>query len=310
MNFKKTAKFLFQLVFSAAVLGWLVHKLGGRDLLQTFSRMSLAVLGLGLIAYLAAQSLSAWRWAIIAKVFGFKARLVHYNALYYLGMFYNLFLPTGYGGDVVKAVCQAPDRAPPSKTFAALSILLDRFTGFATVLAIGGIASWGLKAQLGIYGAVMSWGFLLSMIAAIGGVAAVSRLKFLPRKLRFIGLALRAKGLQLIPAALFSIVIQFLNIFIYWAIFQSLGVRVTLTEICFAYAIVTTATLLPVSIGGLGVRESGWAALMIPFGAAPSAGMSAGLIYFLIQSLASLPGLIPFFSLKIKNDERAKTLAS
>lgn len=291
----KKFRIFLQFVFSAMALWWLFDRLGAKDVWSYFSKISPTLLVAGVVVYALAQVLSAWRWRIISRVFGFAGNFGNYNSLYFLGMFYNIFLPTGYGGDVVKALYQAKDRTPASKTLAAMTILLDRFGGLVALLLLGGVASWGLKSQMGFYGHLMAWGFLACVILAPAALMAAGRIKFLPRKLRFIVLALRAKGHRFWGVAGLSIIVQLLNVAIYAALMAELGANLTLMQVTFSYAIVTLATLLPVSIGGLGVRESGWAAMLLAFGAPPEAGVSAGLLYFFIQSAASLIGVVPFW---------------
>ncbi len=299
MPSRRSLVLFLQLIFSVGVLFWLVRKLGAGALLDAFSHLDAATLFLGVVAYIVAQGLSAWRWAILSRIFRFRAAFWNYAQLYFLGMFYNLFLPSGYGGDVVKVFYQAPDRKIPSKTLSALTIFLDRLTGLLALLLLGGLCSWGLRNELGLYGAVMGWGFAASMLLGFLGLFFVERLRFLPRKLRFAALAIRAHFRKFVPVALLSVVIQLLNVAIYYFLFFELGASLSFVAVCFAYSIVTIATLLPVSIGGLGVRESGWAALMLAFGAAPSIGVTAGLIYFILQTLSSLLGLWPFFTRKL-----------
>lgn len=297
-----------QIFFSAGVLWWVAYKLGWHNLTDTFAKISLPVLGVGVCLYLAAQILSSWRWAIVSRVLGFKGSFWNYNSLYFLGMFYNLFLPTGYGGDVVKVLYQATDRRPPSKIFSAITIFLDRLSGLAALLLIGGIASLELKDQLGMYRVLMC-GCLVAMIAgALALLFLLPKFSFVPRKLRFMALIMRKKSASFIPIGLLSLVIQLLNIFIYTMVFQSLAAHLTFAQVVFAYAVVTIATLLPVSINGLGVRESGWAGLVTTFGADPTVGFSAGLVYFLVQTISSLGGLIPFFTVRSRKSGEAQTL--
>ena len=62
---------------------------------------SVALLAVGL--YLATQAVSALRWRLLAGVHGFGGSTARYVAYYFIGMFFNLVLPTSVGGDVVRA---------------------------------------------------------------------------------------------------------------------------------------------------------------------------------------------------------------
>src|SRR5207244_2735510 len=75
-----------------------------------WARLSAAFAGLRLNFWLAAvglyvltQVVSAVRWQMLSRPLGFEQPLSHYVGFYFIGMFFNLFLPTSVGGDVVRA---------------------------------------------------------------------------------------------------------------------------------------------------------------------------------------------------------------
>lgn len=300
---KKPLKFFLQFIFSLAVLWWLGHQLGGKNILETFQKINAPIFVLCIGAYLLTQILSAYRWVIISRIFAFHTSFMRAVALYFLGMFYNIFLPSGYGGDVIKALYHAKDRSPPSKTLAALTVIMDRLGGLVALLVLGGLSSLWLQGELGRWGAVMSWIFAIGFLLAIFLIKPLSQWRKLPRRLRFIFLTLRFRWRALMPVFGLSLVIQMMNVAIYTALFYSIGVQLHLAWVCFGYCVVTLATLLPISVGGLGVREGGWAALMLPFGVAPQVGVTVGLLYFFVQTLCSILGLVPFFTLDKNRDK-------
>ena len=53
--------------------------------------------------YTAAQVVSAWRWQLLARPLGFDRPLRNFAGFYFIGMFFNLVLPTSVGGDAVRA---------------------------------------------------------------------------------------------------------------------------------------------------------------------------------------------------------------
>ncbi len=301
-QFFRISRLPLQIIFSAGILWWLVHKLGAQEVLDAFGRTSWGLLGGCVGLYLLAQGLSAWRWWRISLSVRFGGSFGRYLGLYFLGMFYNIFLPSGYGGDVLKVFYQAPLRlGRPSKRMAALTVLMDRLTGFVAILLLGGMASCGLSARAAVeWGLIMSTLFFLMIVFSVGAVWAVSKWKVIPRKLRVIALLIRSKAAEYAAIVLASLVIQLLNVAIYVWIFASLGLNLSMWAVTFGYAVVTLATLLPVSIGGLGVRESGWAALLVGFGAPAAEGVTAGLVYFAVQTICSGFGLWPFLTTRQK----------
>src|SRR5204863_360725 len=53
--------------------------------------------------YYLTQVASSLRWQILARPLGFHRPITQYLSFYFIGMFFNLFLPTSVGGDVVRA---------------------------------------------------------------------------------------------------------------------------------------------------------------------------------------------------------------
>jgi glycosyltransferase 2 family protein len=290
------ARVLFQLIFSLCLLVWLCGQLGHTELIENLSKVGISGVVLGVFIYILAQLLSAYRWYLMARPLGFVGQFPKYTGLYFLGMFYNIFLPTGYGGDLVKTMYLAPLRPRRSLSLAAFSVFLDRLTGFLALMLIAGVSACWLGASLSGYSILFAILLLLLTLAGVGTIFWLSRSRRMPRKVRFAALVLRANSRLWLPVGITSLAIQLLNVAIYMFLLQALGVSLSWAAVAFIYAIVTVATLLPLSIGGLGIRESGWAGLLIVFGASPQAGVSAGLIYFFIQTLSSLIGLYPFWT--------------
>ena len=98
------AKRLLRLAVSAAILAGLAAK-------TDWGHMTAAVRGLrwgdaaaAFGVLIAAQVVSALRWRWLARPLGFGGPLRRYVGFYFVGMFFNLLLPTSVGGDAVRAV--------------------------------------------------------------------------------------------------------------------------------------------------------------------------------------------------------------
>src|SRR5262249_56931072 len=79
-------------------------------------RVYVGVVGL----YALAQAASSWRWRMLAGVLGFGGSPARYAAYYFIGMFFNLLLPSSVGGDVVRAwyLARQGDGPPEGKYLA------------------------------------------------------------------------------------------------------------------------------------------------------------------------------------------------
>src|SRR5438128_6925729 len=83
------------------------------------------LLGVGL--YSATQVVSSLRWQLLAQPLGFRQPLGQFVRLYFIGMFFNLVLPTSVGGDVVRAWYLAENSR--RRSAALVSVLLERGSG-------------------------------------------------------------------------------------------------------------------------------------------------------------------------------------
>src|SRR5262249_8660901 len=113
-----------------AVLAW---RIDWGQLAGAFARLHGGLWLLAVGGYLLAQLASAWRWHLLARVVGLAGPLLDYLRYYFVGMFFNLVLPTSVGGDVVRVwyLARQEGPAPPlGRGLAAfVSVLADRFNG-------------------------------------------------------------------------------------------------------------------------------------------------------------------------------------
>ncbi len=81
---------------------------------------------------------------------------------------------------------------------------------------------------------------------------------------------------------------------------QSLGLEVPLRALLYAAPLVTVATLLPITVGGIGIREIGYTAFLAPWGVAAADAVSLGIAQY--ASFLVL-GLIGFLSMALPETE-------
>jgi len=100
---KKALKLLLRIGISLCFILFFFHNTDSFDIGKALMQTNHSVLLIGIFIYLAGQLISAYKWRILAKLGGFNISLAKYAEYYYIGMFFNLFLPTTVGGDVVKS---------------------------------------------------------------------------------------------------------------------------------------------------------------------------------------------------------------
>ncbi len=82
------------------MIGWLAWRTDWTSLGQALSHAHFALWWAALGLYLFTQAASGLRWQLLSRPLGFERTLLDYTRMYFVGMFFNLFLPTSVGGDV------------------------------------------------------------------------------------------------------------------------------------------------------------------------------------------------------------------
>jgi glycosyltransferase 2 family protein len=275
-RFKKIALTALQIAITAGVLYWLFRdprKRAGMAL--ALSQADQLWILIGILAYGAVEVVAGWRWEGLLRVQGIRLGRPRLLMLLLIGVFFNFFIPGGTGGDVVK-IFYLLKEAPGKGAAAVLSVLVDRIVGlFALILMAGAFMAlhwhwltstpetagcvWLALLILGASTAAVAFSFLLT------GFGLVHRLppRF-PARDRLAELALaynlygRAWQTSLKALAL-SFVSHFGYFFTFFCAARAFGAETiavpTYGQLCVIMPLINTITALPISLGGLGVRE-------------------------------------------------------
>ena len=107
------------------------------DRLQT---VQIGWVALGVVVYAAGQWLSAWRWWLLLRPVALAVPYLRMVAFYFIGMFFNIFLPTIVGGDAVKAILLARETGAPARS--TMSVFMERNVGLFALLTIATVAAF------------------------------------------------------------------------------------------------------------------------------------------------------------------------
>lgn len=218
---------------------------------------------------------------------------------YLIGMFANNLLPSGYGGDAVRAwvVAGSGKRLARSVT----SVLVDRISALACLIALAWIAVV-VKADE-VPGDVVILLAIVTALAAIAGLAglAVARRsglgRFLPDAVRAytgeVARVLRAyeRNRPLLARVIgLGLVYQVTVLIAFWLIAEGLGLDLDPAILAIVVPPVLMASLLPISLAGFGVREGAFVVLLGEFGVSSADATLLSLLAVTSIAIASLPG--------------------
>lgn len=140
MNPKKIILTMVQASVTLLLLWWIFHDPAKRgQMLQALGKADPLWLLPAFVCFGLVLVCGAFRWQLLMRVQGISLSWFRVWQLVMIGMFYNLFLPGGTGGDLVK-IFYAVREAPRSKSAVFLSVVVDRLTGmFALILVSSGV---------------------------------------------------------------------------------------------------------------------------------------------------------------------------
>jgi hypothetical protein len=301
---------LLKVGISLAVLGVLLARVDRAAMVGAVRGASASLLLLCIPLYVLGQILSTLRWWLLLHAEGISVPLWRLLLMYVEGMFFNLFLPTAVGGDVLRGYrIWHHTRAGEG---ALASILVERITGFVAMIAIASVATGvafatgALRDRLvvafvGLVAAGLAAAILLLSSPAalrlaeqlVGRRAGAGRLAALPRFCAAVQ-RYRGHGGAVAGALAISAVFQTLLIFLVFLVGAALHLPVAFGPFLIFIPILNVISMLPVSIGGLGVREGGAMYLFAKVGVDPAGALTLSLLWFATVAVTSLPGGIVF----------------
>ncbi|HEY8535943.1 MAG TPA: lysylphosphatidylglycerol synthase transmembrane domain-containing protein [Vicinamibacterales bacterium] len=303
--------FLLKVVVSLTLLAWLFAQLDLASLTAQVARASLPWLIAALAIYLLMILASAWRWQLLleAQQVALPQRLLVGSFL--VATFFNNFLPSNIGGDVVRIRDTTPGAG--SVTRATAVVIVDRALGLIALLLLGAIAASaaGLmhpRAASPVPPALLWAGFLASAAAFVLLVskpglvrrllAPVSRLR--PRlaewTTRLTGIV---EGFSEQPgrvAACFvgAILVQAILVAFYAAVALSLRIPISIVDLAVVVPVSFVVQLLPVSVNGFGVREATFTYYFTALGLPVEGAVALSLVAAGLIMLFSLSGGLLF----------------
>ncbi len=288
-----------KVLVSAGLLAYLlIFQVDLGMLWATLRRAHWGYLAVAGVLITAGTALRAVRWQALLRPLGIEVPLPRLIYLYFVGSFFNVFLPSGLGGDAVKMaeLARMTQRAPE----AIGTTLVDRATGLWVLFVLALLAlpfSRGLlpTGWLPVIG-------LGAVVGVVGGWAVLGTplLPWLGSRIRLPGqekwerfytavarLGYPALGRACLVSLIFDGLLIAFNVLIAWGF----GVDVPFGIFVLFTPLISFSLTLPISVGGLGVREQTYALLFGALGVPEEAALAMSLTnYALSHVLVGLGG--------------------
>jgi glycosyltransferase 2 family protein len=265
-------RILLKTGISVALLLFLFSRVDGARLWSVARTASVAWLGAAVALYGVMVLLSAWRWGLLLQAQGIHLPFTRLTSSFLVATFFNNFLPSNIGGDVVRITDTAP--AAGSKTLATTVVLMDRGIGLLGLVLLAAMAATaGPRAAAdGAVDAGMLWAGL-GLAAVVGTPVLLMPDKFaqllqplrrlhpewvderLARLTEALGRFREAPG-ALAGCFAGAVGVQAVLVAFYLAIAYSMQIPIGFTALAAIVPVSFLVQMLPISMNGFGVREA------------------------------------------------------
>jgi len=286
---RKNFLFLIRLTVSISLLLWFFHKTDIKKVLFVLRHFSFPYWYLALFLMVVGQTISAWRWKVVASAVGIKGSFRLFWIYYFIGGYFNLFLPGAITGDMVKGYLIAQREF--SKLKVGYSIVGERVFGLVALTCL---------AIVGVLVVPQCFPKIIRQIVGLGGLIFIITFVLFP----WWGKGLKnifSKKISLdffnfwkpsvfLKALTASLVFQTILSLINYVLAKGLGLDINFYFFLVAIPIISIITILPVTIQGLGLREGSFIYLLSFIGIPSEKALTLSLLFFSIMVGVGLIG--------------------
>ncbi len=307
---RKNLNIILKLLISFILIIFLIRRIGISSIMEEISSVSVGWILIALGIFVISHFIGSYQWWLLLRTDKIKIHLSRAIGFYFVGLFFNNFLPSSLGGDLFRMF--DIHKFSRNDTSAVSSVIIDRFMGFFVLSCFAVLAfpvillenAFNQKYLIFFIIFITAWIFTFFLFfnkkfaqpfawvyekLTPEGIHLKTRQVY--RKIHNFGRS-RSLFLKLI---LLSLVIQSLRISMHYMVARSLGVEISYIYFFFIIPFIALASSLPISVGGIGIRESvGMILFSTLAGIQNDIAVSIEFLAYLVAIFSSLPGGIIF----------------
>ncbi|MEF8834906.1 MAG: lysylphosphatidylglycerol synthase transmembrane domain-containing protein [Candidatus Thermoplasmatota archaeon] len=307
---KNKIKTIIKIIVSISLITYVIYSAGPYKILAEIKGINILYFIVVIFITIIKIGVSAKKWQILLKAKGEIKNFLHVWRIYYIGNFFNLFLPTNVGGDIVKA--HKMSKVSENSIEAYSSVFMERFTGVIAIFALAIVATtlffnelpyeiliiiYLIFLPLIILSFIMIWRD--SFVQKFRGLINILFKSFNPFSIKekliklYKSVNLYTKKKKTLGyALLISLVFHTMLILTNYILALSIGMNIPLHYFFIFIPISAILLFLPISIRGFGVREVLYVYFFTQVGATTAQSVS---LSFLVQLLGIISSLIGGF---------------
>lgn len=296
---KRSLKFLLQAAISLGALFVLLRMGSPAQALGALLKASAPEVLTAIAIWGFIQVLNILKWQWVNAMQGVTIPWRPLASAYLVGMFFNTFLPSSFGGDAVRAYKLARYSGETGQSVG--SVVIDRYLALHSLLVVSAVA----MAFSPDMRAVVSWPTLAA--ALIGGSlpflvpSLLSMSRFAAWRERFAWLKRTVEVLSApnVPRRVLGIwglavVTQYLNAVMHYFLILSIGQAVSLPYVLAFVPVMVLLSSLPLSVNGLGIREGALVLFLGKVGIPAPQALAIGVLSLAMLLLVGAVGAVVY----------------
>ena len=304
---KRSALLVAKIAVSVALLAYLLSTTDLDALQRRVRAGDTVLLALAMALYAAILAISTWRWRVLLQAQGYTAPLAHLSGSYLVATFFNNFLPSNIGGDVIRV--RDSSRLTGSTTTSLAVVAIDRILGLGAlyVLALVAFLAGGpeVRALAGARSVLLALGLVFAGLAyvffrpgiarRVVSVSGLARLPWAVKRFETVQSAVHVyrAQVQAVWLAFFgSVALQAIVVYYYFTVARALRIPLPLSACFLMVPLCTLVQTVPISFNGWGIRESVFILYFHQVGLGKDSALAFSLVGAGLIVLMSLSGAI------------------
>ncbi|MBI5025521.1 MAG: flippase-like domain-containing protein [Nitrospirae bacterium] len=288
---RRLLTFSLKLLISGGLLYFLFSRIDSAAVLKTLKDVDLSIFFVAFLLYLSTVFLATKRWSLFLPEAIPLSKLL---SLYFIGSFFNTFLPGLVGGDAVKAYYLYKHTGRGGSSVA--SVFMDRYLGFSALIGIGLIAFvFGYSYIMGtqVWWTVPGLAAIFILMSFLFWRLNWGKIKALTSFYNPI-MGYKANRKIIYKGLMWSVGVQGIGILGIYILSLALGLKTSIIYFCLFIPVITAISTIPISLSGLGIREAGFAILFTQVGFTTASAISLSLLWFIAACLVHFIGGIEY----------------
>jgi len=306
---KKIVTYSLKIVITLILLIYIIDKLNFERFLKLIREAQLIYIIIALLILAFSYFVNTYAWRLLLGTQGIEVPLSKLVSYYLIGLFFNNFLLSSVGGDIVKAYQLA--RYTQKTVDSSVSIVASRFATIFALLILCLISSI-IGNKLEVAGSLF---FFLAFLCSLILMFIFFNINFLNwlkswfnsfRSARVRDLIFQIHSsvssyknnpLVVFKVVIFSLTFQIISVLIPYVISLALGLKISIFYFLIFIPLIRIVILLPISFNGLGLREGAYVTLFSQIGVPPEMSFSISILgYFMLTCISLIGGILYLFS--------------